>query len=121
MGGGGQFVKKGLSIHQHLPLSGNVIPTVDSIVIAKSNTNEKKKILLIKRGKSPYKDHWAFPGGRIEHSDTNVQHAAYRELNEETNLSSRDIELKLVKTGGRFHKRSKGILHFMCILWRNIG
>jgi 8-oxo-dGTP diphosphatase len=118
-GGWWQFVKKGLSIHQHLPLSGNVIATVDSVVIAKYDTYEKQKVLLIKRGKSPYKNHWAFPGGRIERSDTNLQHAAYRELNEETNLSSHDVELKLVKTVGDSTRDPRGFC-ISCVFYGEI-
>ena len=49
--------------------------------------NNFKELLLIKRGKEPFKDMWAFPGGRIE-SNERIEDGAYRELQEETNISN---------------------------------
>ncbi len=51
----------------------------DSIVIQSGH------VLLIKRGGHPFQDHWAFPGGFVDH-DEDVTEASIRELNEETNL-----------------------------------
>lgn len=53
-------------------------------------------VLLIKRGKDPYKDCWAFPGGRIEQKDGTIINAAYRELKEETNIEN--VELDFFQT-----------------------
>ena len=47
----------------------------------------KDKILLIKRGRAPYKDMWALPGGYLE-PDENTDQCALRELQEETGLSA---------------------------------
>lgn len=44
------------------------------------------KVLLVKRGKSPSKGMWAIPGGRVELGET-LQHAAEREVLEETGLT----------------------------------
>ncbi len=93
---------KGLNIHSHITHPGKVIATVDSIIIAESES----KILLIKRGKEPYEGCWAFPGGRIEQKDENILAAAYRELKEETNLSN--VKLEYVKTIGNSTRDPRG-------------
>ena len=49
-------------------------------------------ILLIKRGKDPYKDFWALPGGHVEFDET-VEESVAREVKEETGLDV--ISLKL--------------------------
>lgn len=53
---------------------------------------EKDKILCCKRTKDPYKGLYNFVGGKVEPGEASV-HAAYRELNEETGISERDIKL----------------------------
>lgn len=95
-GGWWNILGKGARVHKHLPLNGSVIATVDSIIISQ----KEKMVLLIKRGKEPFKGMWAFPGGRIDPSDENVEVACYRELFEETNLTSQDVDLKYIKTIG---------------------
>ena len=46
-------------------------------------------VLLIKRGKDPFKDAWALPGGHFDvNSDPSILFAAQRELKEETNLEN---------------------------------
>jgi 8-oxo-dGTP pyrophosphatase MutT (NUDIX family) len=59
-GGWWRHMMYGLGVHEHLEHQGKVIPTVDIIVLVNN------KLLLIKRGKEPYKGGWALPGGRIE-------------------------------------------------------
>ena len=49
------------------------------------------KVLLIKRGIEPFKDHWAFPGGFLRMDET-LEEGALRELNEETGLKAARIE-----------------------------
>ena len=49
------------------------------------------KVLLIKRGIAPFKDHWAFPGGFLRMDET-LEEGALRELNEETGLKAARIE-----------------------------
>lgn len=99
-GGWWKSAKKGLNIHNHIEHPGKVIATVDIIVATKN------KILLIKRGKDPFKGKWAFPGGRIEAKDTDIISAAYRELKEETNLSN--VTLKYIKTIGNSIRDPRG-------------
>lgn len=99
-GGWWRYVGKGLGIHSHIKHSGEVTATVDIIVLAEN------KVLLINRGKNPYKNKWALPGGRIEQKDNDILDAAYRELKEETNLS--DIQLKYYKTIGNSKRDPRG-------------
>lgn len=49
---------------------------------------EKGKILLIKRAAhvSTYPNHWTFPSGGIEETDTSIRNAVIREVKEEVNL-----------------------------------
>lgn len=51
----------------------------------------KLSVLLIKRGRDPYKDHWAIPGGFCEPNES-VEDAGARELKEETQLSGLELE-----------------------------
>ena len=52
----------------------------------------KEKLLFCKRAKNPYKGLLNFVGGKVE-PEENSEHAAYRELFEETGISRRDIKL----------------------------
>lgn len=101
-GGWWNHAIKGLGIHSHLNHPGKVIATVDIIVIAE----EESKVLLIKRGKDPYKNCWAFPGGRIEQKDKDILVAAVRELKEETQLF--DVPLEYVRTIGNNMRDPRG-------------
>lgn len=69
--------------------------TVD-IVIFRLN-EQVPEILLIQRGNDPYKGFWALPGGFVD-KDEALEHAAARELEEETNLS--DVLLTQMHTFG---------------------
>ena len=57
--------------------------TVDAIVFAKKGSNAS--VLLIERGREPFKNKWALPGGFIEMDET-LETACKRELLEETGL-----------------------------------
>jgi 8-oxo-dGTP diphosphatase len=50
---------------------------------------EDSSIILIRRGKEPFKGDWAIPGGKLEGSET-IEQTAIRETREETGL---DVEL----------------------------
>lgn len=52
----------------------------------------KEKLLFCKRAKNPYKGLLNFVGGKVEPGETS-EHAAYRELFEETGIVRRDIKL----------------------------
>lgn len=62
--------------------------TADCVVIANEKT---PKVLLIQRGKEPYKDRWAFPGGFMNMDET-TEVCAFRELMEETGLKVEDLK-----------------------------
>lgn len=57
--------------------------TVDTLVFCLEE--EQVKLLLVKRGNEPFKDHWAVPGGFAD-KDESLDAAAARELQEETAL-----------------------------------
>lgn len=58
--------------------------TVDMVVFGYDGTT--LHLLLVKRGYSPFKGHWALPGGFVRLDET-LEEAARRELEEETGLT----------------------------------
>ena len=63
--------------------------TADCIVITEETD---AKVLLIQRGDEPYKGCWAFPGGFMNMDETTEQ-CALRELEEETGLKIKDVQV----------------------------
>lgn len=63
--------------------------SADCLVLAMENSD--LKILLIKRGKDPFKDCWALPGGFLE-IEEDLDDTAQRELTEETGLINVRLE-----------------------------
>jgi 8-oxo-dGTP diphosphatase len=63
------------------------------------------KLALIKRGKEPFKGQWAIPGGFVE-LDEELEHAAARELAEETGL--KNVTLEQMYTFGKCGRDPRG-------------
>lgn len=53
---------------------------------------EEDRILMCKREKEPYKGKFNLVGGKVEENEDEL-HAAYRELQEETGITNKDIYL----------------------------
>lgn len=70
--------------------------TVDAILIG-----NRQSVLLIERGRDPFKGRWALPGGFID-MDESLETACQREVEEETGL--RVGELKQFKTYGAVNR-----------------
>ena len=77
--------------------------TVDAVVFGLfENTS---KLLLIKRGKEPFKGKWALPGGFVE-MDEELEDAVARELEEETGLVN--VPLEQMRTFGTCGRDPRG-------------
>ena len=63
--------------------------TVDALILAKEG--EEWYLLLIQRGKEPFKNQWALPGGFVNMEET-LEQACRRELEEETGLQLSNME-----------------------------
>ncbi len=72
-------------------------PAVTSDVVVFTISDNKLKLLLIKRGRDPYKGFWAIPGGFLELHE-GLEECAKRELREETGLD--DLYLEQLCTFG---------------------
>lgn len=87
--------------------------TVDAVVFTK--TDDKTKVLLINRGKEPFKGKWALPGGFID-MDEELEDAVVRELEEETGLTGVQLEqMRAFGTVGRDPRGRQISIAFMGI------
>jgi len=77
--------------------------TVDAVVF--TFFRNKAKLLLINRGKEPFKGKWALPGGFIE-IDEELEIAVARELAEETGLVN--VPLEQMYTFGKCGRDPRG-------------
>ena len=77
--------------------------TVDAVVFTYSG--DRAKVLLINRGKEPFKGKWALPGGFID-MDEELEDAVVRELEEETGLKG--IRLEQMRTFGTVGRDPRG-------------
>ena len=63
--------------------------TTDCVIFGTEGKNVK--LLLIKRGKDPYKGKWAFPGGFLNMEES-AEEGVRREVKEETGLNLDNVE-----------------------------
>lgn len=75
-------------------------PAVTADVLLISSTNPQK-LLLIQRGRDPYKGKWALPGGFVEMNE-DLEISAMRELEEETGIKG--IALRQFRTYGAVNR-----------------
>ena len=78
--------------------------TADCVVI----THEAEpRVLLIKRGREPFKDCWAIPGGFMEMNET-LAECAIRELEEETGLVANTEDIFSIGTFSKVDRDPRG-------------
>jgi len=77
--------------------------TVDAVVFTYSG--DRAKVLLINRGKEPFKGKWALPGGFVD-MDEELEDAVLRELEEETGLTG--VRLEQMRTFGTVGRDPRG-------------
>jgi 8-oxo-dGTP diphosphatase len=77
--------------------------TVDAVVFSLSG--DKTQVLLVNRGREPYKGMWAVPGGFVD-MDEELEDAVARELQEETGLSG--VKLEQMRTFGKCGRDPRG-------------
>ena len=63
--------------------------TADCVV-----TDGHGHVLLVQRGRDPFRGQWALPGGFMEMDET-IEHCAVRELQEETGITADERQLRL--------------------------
>ncbi len=78
--------------------------TVD--VVCLTGRDEGLQVLLVERGSEPFRGRLALPGGYVE-IDEDLEHAARRELREETSVEAPDL-LEQLSTYGRPDRDPRG-------------
>ena len=90
-----------------------IYPTAPLVGVGVVIFNEKKQVVLIKRGNEPKKGLWAIPGGTVELGEQ-VRETAIREIKEECNIN---IELSdLIGVVDLILKDSNGKVQYHYVL-----
>jgi len=79
----------------------------DVLATRRNPLTDNAEILMIRRGKPPYKNYWAFPGGYVDGGET-AQEAAAREAGEEIRLPVDPETLKFVGLYDRPNRDPRG-------------
>jgi 8-oxo-dGTP diphosphatase len=69
------------------------------------------KVLLVERGKEPWKGKWSLPGGGLEFGET-VREAARRELHEETGIEADLVKLVDIDDAIMRDAQGRAIAHY---------
>jgi ADP-ribose pyrophosphatase len=96
-----------------LPMSSNCYPEHPRVAVG-AVIIHNNRVLLVKRGKPPAEGEWAIPGGNVKLGET-LQHAAEREILEETGVTIQAKEI--IYTFESIHEdRESNILFHYIIL-----
>lgn len=91
----------------------NAAVTVDCVVFGYLEADKRLKVLLVERGREPFKGFLALPGGFVEAGES-LDEAARRELQEETGLAS--VYFEQLYTFGGVNRDPRGrvvsVAHF---------
>ena len=74
----------------------NPLPVVSTILV------RDRQVLLVKRGNEPYRGQWCFPSGFAE-SGESIAEAALRELEEETGVKGKIVQLQDVDSCSNYY------------------
>jgi 8-oxo-dGTP diphosphatase len=88
-----------LEIAENYDASKYERPSVTVDVVIFSILDDELKVLLIKRKSWPFEGMWAIPGGFVK-MEEGLEEAAYRELAEETRVTSSEVYLEQLYTFG---------------------
>jgi 8-oxo-dGTP diphosphatase len=80
-------------------------PTVSVDAVVFAFFKNRARLLLIKRGREPFKGKWALPGGFVG-IDEELEDAVVRELAEETGLTN--VPLEQIRTFGKCGRDPRG-------------
>ncbi|QIG49508.1 NUDIX domain-containing protein [Nordella sp. HKS 07] len=72
------------------------------------------KVLLVERGKDPWKGKWSLPGGGLEFGET-VREAAARELAEETGVAADLVKLVDVDDAIMHDESGRAVAHYLIV------